>query len=400
MKNIFRVAAKKIEEIRARGEKKSKKNTRTFRKKIAKVKKHEIIELEISSKTIVKILLIFAVFSAAVHVFSQLQNILITAAIAFFIALALAPIVDGIERHHIPRPLAILLLYLAFFGILAILFVQIIPILAEQLLDIAYDIRSFFANSNQSNIPFLDEIFAQIQFNPDEIQQFATENLAQISEKLQSVAGSTFEILAGVFQGVFNFIFALVVIFLILMERESIANFLIILFPQKDREYIVEKVRTVQSKMSKWFRGQMILMISVGLAMYLGVKILEFSFDMKYAATIGLLAGFMELFPYIGVFITGVLSVLIALNISWILVFAVVIWIAIVQFLEGNILVPLVMEKVVGLSSVVVILSLAIGGTLGNAAGGVPLAILGMIFAVPVAASIAIFVEEYAKKEK
>ena len=49
------------------------------------------------------------------------------------------------------------------------------------------------------------------------------------------------------------------------------------------------------------------------------------------------------------------------------------------------------MEKVVGLSSVAVMLALATGGILGNAVGGVPLAILGMILAVPIAASISIF---------
>jgi len=57
------------------------------------------------------------------------------------------------------------------------------------------------------------------------------------------------------------------------------------------------------------------------------------------------------------------------------------------------------MEKVTGLPSVVVILSLAIGGTIGNAFGGVPLAIIGMIMSIPVAASIGIFVGEYARRK-
>jgi len=56
------------------------------------------------------------------------------------------------------------------------------------------------------------------------------------------------------------------------------------------------------------------------------------------------------------------------------------------------------MERVTGLPSVVVILALAIGGVLGNAIGGVPLSILGMILSIPIAASVGIFVAEYAKK--
>jgi len=151
--------------------------------------------------------------------------------------------------------------------------------------------------------------------------------------------------------------------------------------------------------MAEWFKGQFILMVCMGSFMYVGMKIFEYFFGMKYAFTIGLLAGVMELFPYIGVLLTGLLCLVVAINISWILAIAVLVWIGLAQFLEGNFLVPVVMEKVVGLSSVVVMLAVSTGGILGAAFGGVPLAILGMIFAVPVSASVAIFVEEYVKRE-
>ena len=232
-----------------------------------------------------------------------------------------------------------------------------------------------------------------------EIKKYIADNLASISENLRGIAGSTLSILSGIFQGVFNLIFALVLMFFILLEREKIANFSLLLLPAKRRDYIKEKFESVQEKMSKWFRGQFILMISMGTFMYVGMKIFEWMFGMKYAATIGLLAGIMELFPYIGVLITGVLCLLIAINISWLLVAIVLVWIGIAQFLEGNFLVPLIMEKVVGLSSVVTILAIAIGGILGSALGGVPLAILGMIFSVPIVASVAIFVEEYIHRD-
>ncbi len=140
--------------------------------------------------------------------------------------------------------------------------------------------------------------------------------------------------------------------------------------------------------MVEWFRGLLILMAAMGTFMYVGMKVFEIFFDMKYAATLALVAAFAELFPYIGPLITGALAVLIAVNISWILVLIVLIWVIIAQFLEGNFLVPIVMEKAVGMSSVTVMLALSIGGILGNAIGGVPMAILGMILSIPVGASI------------
>jgi len=148
-----------------------------------------------------------------------------------------------------------------------------------------------------------------------------------------------------------------------------------------------------------WVRGQVILMLSVGLGMYGGMKILEYIFGVQYAATIGLLAGFMELFPYIGVLVTGILACLIAINISWMALIGVFILIVLVQFLEGNVLVPIVMEKATGLPSVVVMLALTVAGVVGNAFGGPALAIICMILAIPVTASVSIFIEEYIKRE-
>jgi len=357
------------------------------------------MEWEISTKTLVKIILVFSLFLALKNIFIELQSIVVISTISFFMAMAIAPIVRKIEQYHIPRPLVILLIYIIFFGVIGVLFVGIIPIIAEQLLDIAYDLKEFIANGGATKITWLDSILEKLQFNTIEIQKFLSENLASISNNLQNIAGSTFAILSNVFQGVFNFIYALVLMFFILLEQEKIATSVLHLFPAKNRSYIKDKFGSIQEKLSEWFRGQFILMVSVGAFTYVGMKILSLTLGMKYAATIGLLAGVMELFPYIGVFITGILSVLIAINISFTLVVAVIILIAITQFLEGNVLVPMVLGRTVGLSAVVTLLALSIGGILGSAIGGVPLAILGMIFSIPVAASLSIFVEEYLHRE-
>ncbi|MDH3324540.1 MAG: AI-2E family transporter [Candidatus Peregrinibacteria bacterium] len=403
MKNLFTAATKKLKEIQRLREKYESSKETEKKIKLVKVReeKVETIRLDITSKTVIKVLLIITAFLVLSKIFVQIQTVLVIALICFFLSIGLSPIVSAIERYKVPRPLAILFLYIIFFGGLAVLFLEILPILAEQLIDIAYDLRNFVVKG-EFEIPFLNNLVSSEFFDPAEIQNFITKNLSQIAENLQSVAGSTFSILSDVFQGVFNFIFALVLIFFILMEREQIANFMLHLFPIQDRAYVMNKTKIVQTKMAEWFRGQVILMIAMGLFMYAGMKGLELIFDpgMKYSATLGLLAAFMELFPYIGPLVTGLLAVLIAVNISWVLVVAVLVWMAIAQFLEGNFLIPIVMEKAVGLSSVVVMLALAIGGILGYGIGGVALSILGMILAVPIAASIAIFVEEYANRDE
>ena len=399
MKQFFNRLSDKINEINELRQKKKKeediKHHVAPKKELVEVQK---VELTISSATIAKVLIVVFLFLIIGQLAVQLQNILIITLVCFFLAMGLSPIVSSMEQRKIPRPLAILILYILFLGVIGILFYQVVPILGEQLLSIAQDLKALFA-SDQTTYPWLQEIFTRFSFDPTDAEKFISDNLTSISKNLNSVAGSTFDILSGIFQGVFNFLFTLVVLFFLLMEREQIGQFFLALFPTKERNYIEEKTIRIQTKMASWFRGQLILMVSIGLSMYIGMKILEYFFGMPYAATIGLLAGVMELFPYVGVMTTYVLAGLIALNISWVLFFIVIGWVALIQFLEGNLLVPLVMEKVTGLPSVVVILSLAIGGTIGNAFGGVPLAIIGMIMSIPVAASIGIFVGEYARRK-
>jgi len=397
IQSLFRTVVKKFKALQKLQTKRPKKKEV---KKVALPRKTETVqkmELEISSGTVVKVLLIILLFVAATELIVQLKGILIMTAISFLLAMGLSPILDTLEERKIPRPLAIGIIYIIFLGMLTILFVQVIPIIAEQLLGIAYDLRDLVI-SGKIQIPFLESLGG---FNVDtaELQRLLSENLVTISRNLQSVAGSTFGIITGIFQGLFNFIFTLVLLFFILLEREDIGRFIVALFPKHDRQYVHEKALSIQAKMSEWFRGQMILMLSVGLFIYVGMKFFEYTFDMQYAATIAIFAGFMELFPYIGVMLAGILAGIIAINISWIALVAVLAWIVLTQFLEGNFLVPVVMEKVVGLSSAVVILVLAIGGILGYAAGGVAVSILGMIFAVPVAASIGIFVQDYAHRK-
>ncbi len=398
MKNYWKNFVEKLGELNELREKQEKRARVALSAKLPKSVSHAPQQVEISIPTgaIIKVLFFVAIFFALGKIVVQLENIITITTICLFLALGLSPAVGAMERKKIPRPLSILIIYILFLGCLGILFYNIVPIVGQQLLSLSKDAHDFFSESQQ--FPIVNELLARFDMDPTVFQTSISEHLAAISKNLQGITGSTLVILTEVFQGVFNFVFALVVLFFMLMEREQIGNFILALFPERDRAYLREKISSVQEKMADWFQGQLILMISIGLAMYVGMKIFEYSFGMQYAATIGLLAGFMELFPYIGVLITGIFAGLIALNLSVAAVFAVIGWMILIQFLEGNLLVPIVMERVTGLPSVVVILALAIAGVLGSAIGGLPLAILGMILSIPLAASIGIFVQEYAQK--
>ena len=113
---------------------------------------------------------------------------------------------------------------------------------------------------------------------------------------------------------------------------------------------------------------------------------------MNYAATIALVAGFTELIPYAGPFIAWLIALPIVANQSLSLVLWMTILMYVVQVLENNLLVPVVMQRAVGMSPIFVMFAMLVGFEF--------LGILGMVLAVPVATTVAIFVKDYAQREK
>ena len=402
MKKILNKVTGKFKDIKNIRENYQQKQTTTTKKSIKKPKsvKPETIHLHISTDTIMKVLITVTLFLGALGLMYQLQSILVMTVIAFFLSVALAPIVSALEHYKIPRPLAISLIYIGFFGIMGLMVTTVIPIVIEQLLEITRDIRNILTNNPLESDAWLSLKMKEANFDPARAQVLLTENITDMANQLRGVAGSTLGVVGDVFAGVFNVIFTLVLMFFILLEREQVGAFAMSFLPKQKQDYWTQKFSKVQGKIGDWFRGQLILMFSLGAFMYLGMKIFEVTLDMKYAFTIALVTAVMSLFPYVGVFITGLLCVLIAINISWVLVVAVLIWIVISQVLEGNFLSPIIMEKTTGLSPVVVLLALSAAAVLGSAIGGIGLAIMAMIFAVPVSASIAIFVDEYVHRDQ
>jgi predicted PurR-regulated permease PerM len=346
------------------------------------------VEIDIPVKTILKVVFIIALFLAAKEVVIELKSILVMTFVSGLLVLGISPLLDRLEAHKVPRPLAIIILYVSFFGIITVFFIQLVPIIIHQLTAIAYDLRSFF--SGPITLPSWINVLG---LNTESISSLLENNISTIASHLQSVAGSTFTIVGSIFSSVINLIMTLTLLFFMFLEREKLGISLLKLFPANKQHSIQKRTIAVKLKMAEWFRGQFILMILVGLFVYIWMSILHFTLGFEYAVTVALLAAFAELLPYVGPFVTYVLVGLIGIEISGSAFIIGLFCVGITQFLEGNFLVPIVMKRTVGISSVVVILALLIGGSLGYAIGGIGTAIVAMIFSIPIAATIGMFLE-------
>ena len=130
----------------------------------------------------------------------------------------------------------------------------------------------------------------------------------------------------------------------------------------------------MRERIGGWARGQFIMMVAIGGASFLVLLVLDVSFPVPLA----LWAGLTEFIPLLGPVLGAVPAILVALVDSPTKALLVALAYLLIQQVEGNFLVPKVMERVVGLHPFLVLASVLIGGAL--------LGILGVLLAVPVAA--------------
>ncbi len=325
--------------------------------------------IEFSSKTVLWTLLI--IFSGwAVFV---LRDIIVTFFLSLILAMALAPFVNKLEKFKIPRSLSVLMLYLVVLGAVALVFRLIIPPFAEQ-------ISHFFANKEI----YIETISGYFESLSPEIQENVKNSLSSFGNSLGSAqVQGVFNSALGFFSGVVGLIFILVVSFYMLMDRDNIEKSFVSFLPKKSRERATLVIDKIADKIAHWLRGQILLAFSIFVLTYFGLLFLK----VDYALTIALLAGLLEIVPYIGPIISGIVGVAIALTTSPLLGLMTGFWFVLVQQLENHILVPQIMKKSLGLNPLTIIFALIIGGKL--------MGIIGMIISVPVVSALSVIFNEY-----
>jgi len=308
----------------------------------------------------------------AVWLVWSVQDIIILFFIVLVLVAALSPVVDFWSKK-INRALATSLVYLLILACLVLIGFVIIPPVATQVRSLSYD------------LPYLSKQIFPVFGAWRDVIDFSTQSLTSLASQLQTVSSSIYSTTVGFIGGVVGVFTVLVLTFYLLLEEQGAKNFLYKYLPIQNRETYMEIMQKVGLKMGAWMRGQLFLALVVGVIDFAGLVII----GVPYALTLAVWAGLTEIIPYIGPVLGAIPAIIIALTISPIQGLLVLIFFIVVQQVESNFLVPKIMQKAVGLSPVIIILVLLIGGKLAG--------ILGIILAVPVAATIGVFVQELPK---
>jgi len=328
------------------------------------------ININISTVTLVKVLII----GFLIYILFLIRDILVVFFISLIFAAAIGPAVDWMQKRKIPRTLGVVFIYLALFILVGSIIYLIIPPITAQVKELSDNFPQY-AEKLASGSSFLGSYQGNVVSS-------VKGALDAIKENLQDNAGSVFSTVSNVFGSIFSFFLGLVITFYMAVEDNAMKKIVRSIIPFKHQPYALNLTTRMQKKIGLWLRGQLILCFSVGVMVYIGLKIL----GIKYALVLALIAGITEFVPYIGPIIGAVPGVIIAFSVSPMLALIAAAFYYLVQLTENNILVPKIMQKAVGLNPIISIAVLLIGFQLAGIAGA--------ILSIPVATAASVFIQD------
>jgi len=195
--------------------------------------------------------------------------------------------------------------------------------------------------------------------------------LIDLIPQASKVSSSILTATLSIFSNLVTFISLLIFSIYMSLDWENIKKTIISIFPRNMEDTVKDTMDEIEKSVGSWIRGQLLLMLSIGLASFVGLAIL----GIKYAVGLSLVAGIFEAIPLLGPTLTAILAGIVAFAESPIKGIGVIALFIVIQQLENSILVPKIMEKVSGFRPLVILLALLVGGNFFG--------ILGAVCAVP-----------------
>jgi predicted PurR-regulated permease PerM len=180
----------------------------------------------------------------------------------------------------------------------------------------------------------------------------------------------------------------LVMVFFWLVERPRLQRYVLAFLPAEQRAGARSAWNDVELRLGLWVRGQLTLMATMGVMTGIAYTLL----GVPGALLLAVIAAITEAIPIVGPLLGAIPAVLVAATVSPELALIVAGLYVVIQFVEGNVLVPIVMRNAVGISPLLILVSLLIGA----AAGG----FVGALLAVPIAASLEIVLQRLQARQE
>lgn len=294
------------------------------------------------------------------------------------------------KKKGITRPISILLSIITIIAVISIILILIIPqfveVVSEFIRNVPYYLESLknFAIDTTQRVPEINNFIQSINIDTEALRN----GIMNLSKDVLDI---TINQISSLFSNIVNFFIAIIFAVYILANKEELKlqakKFIYARMDNEKADHIVRVCRLARDSFRSFITGQAKEAVILGVLCAIGMFVL----GLPYAGPIGALTALTAFIPIVGAFISGFIGAIIILAVDPIKAVIFVIFIIVLQQLEGNLIYPHIVGKNIGLPSIWVLVAITIGGSLFG--------IMGMILGLPVLSIVyAIVIENTNRK--
>ena len=307
----------------------------------------------------------------------QLRSVLVLIAIAILLSLIFQTLLHQIEKVVEKPWLAVIILSVGILALTVAIPLIILPGLSDQVGKLSSALPQYVSDLTSKS----KDLHEQYEFVPDlsqeigKLNDFLRRAIESLPMVLTQALGITIEAFATVVLALY-----------ITSDPEFLTNGLFRFIPRRHHRRTKRILKNTRSGIQGWMAGTLWAMLFLGVGTVIGLWIL----GIPLALSFGIIAGLLEVIPYVGSFAGGFLPALVALTISPTKLILVIVLFLILNQVDAHLIQPMVMGKQVNIHPIGVIVAILIMGNL--------LGIIGVICAVPAAVIVKTLIDEFTSK--
>ncbi|MBY9079500.1 AI-2E family transporter [Paenibacillus sp. HN-1] len=302
-------------------------------------------------------------------IYTFLKAVLAPFLAAMIISYVLNPVVSLLARRKMPRGAAVLLIYAVFLTVLAVIAINLIPMLIEQLEELNEHLPEMTLRA-QGLMHSMDT-----RLIPQGVETGMNNWFFQWENRLAKGISNFLDHIGTTIGVVFDAFIIPFLVFYILKDFDVFERLVISCLPRSRRKSIVKMLRDIDIALGNYIRGQFIVGVMIGILAYIGYALIGIPYALLFACFVAI----FDIVPYLGPFLGAAPALVMASTVSIRLVLLVIVVNTLCQMLESNVISPQVVGRTLHLHPLLIIFALLVGGELAG--------IIGLILAVPVFAA-------------
>lgn len=332
------------------------------------------------------ILLILLVFTKVSYLFEPIWIVISTISFPFIFSgilyYLMNPVVDYLEQKNISRLWSIISLFIFVIGLVMWGIVVIIPKIQEQSMSFINHLPQYVEIIDQKVREILNDPFFN-QFS-NSLEEMISKLFDSLGDVIRNISTVTMKGVGNIVGAVTTFVVGIItmpfILFYLLKDGKKLPSYLMSFLPIKMRKPTANVLGEINSQVASYIRGQLTVAFAVAVMFIIGFSLI----GLDYAITLGIMAGFLNLIPYLGSFLAMIPAVFLGIVGGPILLVKVLIVFIVEQTIEGRVISPLVLGSQLAIHPITILVILLSSGSMFG--------IIGVILGIPLYAAVKVII--------